>query len=94
MSIITLQANERGLGAEIGDITDALVHADQQRLRRVLLNLLSNAIEYHRPQGRVIVSTEVIDDVVQISVTDTGLGIGPEMGERLFIRFDRLNIES
>src|SRR3984885_754294 len=79
---------------EVGEITDALVRADQQRLRQVLLNLLSNAIKYNRPQGRVTVSTEVNDDVVRIAVSDTGLGISPEMVERLFIPFDRLNIEA
>jgi signal transduction histidine kinase len=94
VGIITLQANERELKVEIGDITDALVHADQQRLRQVLLNLLSNAIKYNRPQGRVVVSTEIVEDKVRISVSDTGLGISPEMVERLFIPFDRLNIES
>ena len=94
VGIITLQAHERDLEVEIGEITDALVRADQQRLRQVLLNLLSNAIKYNRPRGRVTVSTEVIDDVVRLSVSDTGLGISLEMVERLFIPFDRLNIES
>ncbi len=65
VGIITLQANQRGLTVEVGDITDALVRADEQRLRQVLLNLLSNAIKYNRPQGHVIVSTEIVDDVVR-----------------------------
>jgi len=94
VGIITLQANERGIEIEVGAITDASVRADQQRLRQVLLNLLSNAIKYNRPHGRVSVSTEVNEDVVRITVSDTGLGISPEMVERLFIPFDRLNIES
>ena len=94
VGIITLQATERDLEVEIGEITDALVRADQQRLRQVVLNLLSNAIKYNRPQGHVVVSTEVTNDAVRLSVSDTGLGISPEMVERLFIPFDRLNIES
>ena len=94
VGIITLQATERDLVVEIGEITDTLVRADQQRLRQVLLNLLSNAIKYNRPQGRVVVTTEVTSDAVRLSVSDTGLGISPDMVERLFIPFDRLNIES
>jgi PAS domain S-box-containing protein len=94
VGIITLQAKERGIELEVGEITPALVRADQQRLRQVLLNLLSNAIKYNRPEGRVTVSTETIEDMVRISVSDTGLGISPEMVERLFIPFDRLNIEA
>ncbi len=94
VGIITLQASQRGLEVEVGDITDALVRADGQRLRQVLLNLLSNAIKYNRPQGRVRVGTEIDGEMVRISVSDTGLGISPEMVERLFIPFDRLNVES
>jgi signal transduction histidine kinase len=94
VGIITLQASERGITLEVGDVTGALVRADQQRLRQVLLNLLSNAIKYNRPQGRVNVSTEIVGDDVQVSVSDTGLGISPEMVERLFIPFDRLNVEA
>ena len=90
VGIISPQASERDLEVEIGEITDALVRADKQRLRQVLLNLLSNAIKYNRPQGRVVVSTELTGDQVRLSVADTGLGISPEMVERLFIPFDRL----
>jgi signal transduction histidine kinase len=94
VGIITLQASERGIDLEVGDVTDALVRADKQRLRQVLLNLLSNAIKYNLPRGRITVTTEVAEDVARISVADTGLGISPEMVERLFIPFDRLNVEA
>jgi PAS domain S-box-containing protein len=94
LGIITPQANQRGIQLEVGEITGALVRADQQRLRQVILNLLSNAIKYNRPGGRVIVNTELVEDAVRISVSDTGLGIRPEMVERLFIPFDRLNVEA
>jgi signal transduction histidine kinase len=94
VGIITLQAAEHGIEIEVGSITDALVRADKQRLRQVLLNLLSNAIKYNLPKGHVRVSTEVNGDLVRISVADTGLGISPEMVERLFIPFDRLNVEA
>jgi signal transduction histidine kinase len=94
VGIIALQASERGIDLEVGDVTDALVRADKQRLRQVLLNLLSNAIKYNLPRGRITVTTEVAEDVARISVADTGLGISPEMVERLFIPFDRLNVEA
>jgi PAS domain S-box-containing protein len=94
VGIITLQASEHDIQIDVGDITDALVRADKQRLRQVLLNLLSNAIKYNLPKGHVNVTTEVTADVVRISVADTGLGISPEMVERLFIPFDRLNVEA
>ena len=61
-------------------------------MKQVLLNLLANAIKYNRPDGLVTVSTDVRSDHVRLSVADTGLGISPELTERLFIPFDRLNV--
>jgi PAS domain S-box-containing protein len=92
--IVTLQASDAGIELHVGEITNVPVRADKQRLKQVLLNLLANAIKYNRPQGRVTVTSEVLDDHVRLSVVDTGLGISPELTERLFIPFDRLNAEA
>ncbi|MEP6562853.1 MAG: PAS domain S-box protein, partial [Nakamurella sp.] len=71
------------------------VHADQRRLRQVLLNLLSNAIKYNRRGGRVSVTADVMQNsLVNIAVTDTGLGIRKEHLPRLFTPFDRLGAEA
>ena len=71
------------------------VHADQRRLRQVLLNLLSNAIKYNRAGGRVSVTAEVMEDsLVNILVKDTGVGIRTEHLPRLFTPFDRLGAEA
>jgi PAS domain S-box-containing protein len=71
------------------------VHADQRRLRQVLLNLLSNAIKYNRRGGRVSVTAEVLENsLVNIAVTDTGMGIRSEHLPRLFTPFDRLGAEA
>jgi CheY-like chemotaxis protein/anti-sigma regulatory factor (Ser/Thr protein kinase) len=68
------------------------VWADRRRLRQVLLNLLSNAIKYNKRSGRVIVSVKPDTAIghLQISVTDTGIGIRAEDLPRLFTPFDRL----
>lgn len=75
---------------------DATVHvlADRQRLKQVLLNLLTNAIKYTPVSGRVAVSY-ISDNVesVRISVSDTGPGIDDEKLARLFTPFDRLGAE-
>jgi PAS domain S-box-containing protein len=94
VGIVTPQASERDITLLTSDITEQLVRADQQRLRQVVLNLLSNAIKYNRRGGQIMISTEVLDDVVHLAVADTGLGISPEMVERLFIPFDRLSVEA
>ncbi len=87
--------------AEISVMTDldlcpASFHvlADRQRLLQVMLNLLSNAVKYNRAGGRVGVGVEAVsDDLVRITVTDTGRGIRAEDIDRVFEPFDRLGAE-
>jgi len=67
------------------------VFGDHERLRQVLNNLLSNAINYNKPGGEVVLSSERIAGGIQISVKDTGLGIPPEHISRIFERFYRVD---
>lgn len=69
---------------------DLLVSADEQRLRQVLLNLLSNAVNYGRPSGRITVTIDGLPHEVRIAVTDLGPGIAPADLPRLFLPFERL----
>lgn len=70
------------------------VHADRQRLKQVLLNIVANAVKYNRQGGQVIVSCEDWnEDRLRIMVADTGSGIAPEHMARLFTPFDRLGAE-
>ena len=66
--------------------------ADYHRFKQVLINLLSNAVKYNRDGGRITVSCRPVDDGrVRVAVTDTGDGIPPEMIDRVFVPFDRLD---
>ena len=93
-AMVSAQAREHGVEMVIGSFEGLYVKANRQRLHQVLLNLLTNAIKYNRPQGRVTVSSSEGDGWVYLAVTDTGLGIAPELIERLFTPFDRLNAQS
>ena len=65
--------------------------ADAGRLKQVLLNLLSNALKYNRPGGRVTVRlADEGDGSVVIEVADTGLGIPADQLPKLFEPFNRL----
>lgn len=66
----------------------AWVLADERRLRQVLINLLSNAIKYTQ-SGSVVLSVRYRSMVAEIEVADTGIGIGPEEVDRIFLPFDR-----
>ncbi len=67
-----------------------LVRADGQRVRQVLLNLMSNAAKF-TDEGRITLKAEVGDEFVTISVSDTGIGIDPEAQKRLFIPFQQVD---
>jgi PAS domain S-box-containing protein len=94
LDIIGLQANERGVGIRHSDSFDYTVMADHLRLKQVILNLLSNAIKYNRSHGSVSLHCSKRSQCVRFSVTDTGFGIAPDLRERLFTAFDRLDAES
>lgn len=66
------------------------VHADAERIYRVFMNLISNAIKY-TDKGRIDVAFEVGEKEVQVFVRDTGLGIPPENLDRIFERFFRVD---
>jgi PAS domain S-box-containing protein len=60
---------------------------DRDRMVQILYNLLSNAIKFSPAGQAVLVSTRVVEDQVEISVTDRGPGIPEEFKRRLFSRF-------
>lgn len=73
--------------------TDYLVLADHQRLKQVLLNLLTNGVKYTPAGGAVIVRCGCDRETVRLAVRDTGIGIAPGMLVRAFTPFDRLGAE-
>jgi PAS domain S-box-containing protein len=62
---------------------------DAHRLRQVVDNLLSNAVKYTEPGGSILVRLRQRGKVVELSVSDTGIGVAPDEHERLFRRFFR-----
>ena len=76
----------------LSDDEQCLVHADQLRLKQVFINILSNAIKYNVHGGKVNIFLTVLDNnMMRVSVKDTGEGIAEEMQERLFMPFERLS---
>jgi two-component system, OmpR family, sensor kinase len=68
---------------------DVAFRGDEELLRRMVINLLDNAIRYTPPGGKVTASLEAQGPDVRIRVTDTGVGIAPEATARVFERFYR-----
>ena len=71
--------------------TPLVAYTDRGRLRQVFLNLLSNAIKFSPPASAVSVTTLRVGAMARVEVRDAGAGIDPELADRLFVPFDRLN---
>jgi signal transduction histidine kinase/CheY-like chemotaxis protein len=69
--------------------TSLAVRSDRRILRRVLQNLISNAIKY-TPRGKVLVGVRLKGDSLRVDVCDTGLGIPDNKLEAIFLEFERL----
>ena len=73
---------ERHVEDRVGEI-----RADQRKVKQVLLNLLSNAVKFTPEGGRIDVRAALANGAMEISVTDTGIGIAPEDHQAVFEEF-------
>ena len=72
------------------DLPDRLeVRVDEQRVRQVVDNLLSNGVKYTEPGGSVTVTLRLVAGAVELTVADTGIGIAADELSDVFTRFFR-----
>ncbi len=92
LTLIEPQVRVRGLDC-IADSIDPslLVHADEEKLRQILLNLFSNAVKYTSRGGRIDVKVDVDAERARILVLDTGAGIPCDKLESIFEPFVQVN---
>jgi PAS domain S-box-containing protein len=96
IALVALSAAQRRVAVHHDLDTSAgeRVIGDAQRLRQVMLNLLTNAIKYNREGGHVDVSVRSADgNRLRLTVRDSGPGIALDLLPRLFQPFDRLGAE-
>jgi cell cycle sensor histidine kinase DivJ len=89
VDMLRLKAKEGGVELmETQTLTDFELVADKRACRQILLNLLSNAVKFTPNGGQVAVEAEIVADMVEISVADTGIGIArehlPRLGDPFF----------
>jgi two-component system heavy metal sensor histidine kinase CusS len=86
-----LVAQVKDISLQLTENALCQLRSDQRLLRRVVINLLDNAIKYTGIAGQVIVTCRVSNGEVAIKVTDSGVGIAPEHLPHVFDRFYRVD---
>jgi signal transduction histidine kinase len=67
---------------------------DANRMKQVLFNLISNAVKYTPPGGRITLQARHVGEWIALTVADTGIGIPEEDLERVFGKFERANAQA
>jgi PAS domain S-box-containing protein len=87
LSSVRPQAAAKSIAIETSLSLPATIFADRLRVKQVLFNLLSNALKFTPEGGRVRIEASRRDGLIEISVTDTGIGIAKEQHEAVFDKF-------
>jgi len=88
LTLVRERAARRGLTLEKSvDERLGQIRADERKIRQVALNVLSNAVKFTPEGGRIEVRAVPVDGSVEVSVSDTAVGIAPEDQEAVFEEF-------
>jgi signal transduction histidine kinase len=95
LALVRERAGQHGIVLEL-DVDERVQRlvADERKVRQVVLNLLSNAVKFTPGGGRIRLQGVRADGAVQISVSDTGVGIAPEEQEVVFEEFRQVGSDS
>lgn len=88
---VQVLATQKAISLQVQSASDISFHGDEDILRRMLLNLLDNAIKYTPTGGSVTVRLKQEKGIIKIDVSDTGIGIPAEAAAQIFERFYRIS---
>ncbi|HKG91599.1 MAG TPA: ATP-binding protein [Gemmatimonadaceae bacterium] len=92
-ALIAPQASARGLRLDFPGCDPALaIHGDMEKVRQIVLNLLTNAVKFTEPGGTVSMTGEARDGTVLVRVADTGCGIADDKQQAIFEPFVQVDV--
>ena len=93
IELLDLQAKTRDITLNMKSNSDngLYVHADREKIRQVLVNLIGNSIKYGKQHGSTTINLQDLHQHISIEISDNGLGISDEHLPRLFERFYRVD---
>jgi len=88
MTLVRERAQRHGIALSL-QIDPAVreLRADERKFKQILVNLLSNAVKFTPDGGRVALRARPVESGLEVSVSDTGIGIAPEDQEKVFEEF-------
>ncbi len=91
LDVMRVQIQKRGLQLEIkGDKIPKMIEFDSEKIKQVLINLISNAVKFTE-KGKITIAIKDNKNDVQVSVKDTGVGIEKEDFEKVFDKFKQID---
>jgi signal transduction histidine kinase/HAMP domain-containing protein len=90
-------ADEQGVEIKCQNVPlgKCLIHVDTLRFKQIVLNLISNAIKYNKPNGTVVISCSMQGSgKLRLEVRDTGHGIAEDKKNKLFKPFERFDLDA
>jgi two-component system sensor histidine kinase SenX3 len=91
VDLVKTTSEAKGISVSISDIPNVIVLGDGDQLIMAIHNLLENAINYSPNNTNVSISSSIEDDIIEIVVTDQGIGIPESELDRIFERFYRVD---
>ncbi|MGQ8335215.1 tetratricopeptide repeat-containing sensor histidine kinase [Sunxiuqinia sp. A32] len=84
LEIYSSISNEKSIELSFEETEDCLLWTDRNMVKTIMRNLINNAIKFTPEHGNVAVSYQMNDNIVEINVADTGIGMSPEQVKLLF----------
>ncbi len=91
VDITVMDAGNKHISVVTGGQPGLSIFGNEEQVSAAVTNLVANAVAYSGEHSTVLVTTKAVDDMVEISVVDQGIGIPPHELDRIFERFYRID---